>query len=986
MAAHGRPWPNKEAAVSDSDDQSGNPARARPRMRRLGAPFLSALLSALLSILPPVLLFVLATMVAAGAGAAWYVASAILPGVPPIDAVTDYRPRIPLRVYTADNVLIGQFGTEHRDFVPIAQIPPLMKSAVLAIEDARFYEHGGIDFIRALGAARANLRGGLRQGASTITMQVARNFFLTNEKTVKRKLTEVALAYRIERSLTKDQILELYMNQIFLGQRAYGFSSAARSYFGKRLDRLSLAETAMLAGLPQNPARTNPVVSPRRAQARQRAILARLLELGRIDQAQYRQALAEPLRVERDAGHSFATRAEYVAELARQAVYERFGEASYTRGITVTTTVRAAEQDAAHEAVRRNILAYDRRQGYRGPEARIELPPGARERDAAIAEALRRRPASAGLLPAVVLEAGPRAVLAGTPSGQRIVIKDDGLRFAAGALSGKAGAGGRITPGAVIRVSQGRDRAWAITQLPEVAAAFVAIDADSGACRALVGGFDYNLHKFNHATQAWRQPGSSIKPFVYSAALEKGYAPGTRILDLPLELPGTGTGAPWTPQNEDGRFDGEVTLRQALVKSKNVATVRVLRALSVDFAHGYLEHFGFDLARHPRNYTMALGSGAVTPLQLAGAYAVFANGGYRVTPYLIARIQDGDGAIIAENRPPAAANEARRAVTARNAFVIDSMLRDVTRFGTAAAASRQLRRHDLAGKTGTTNDAFDGWFAGYAAKVVGVSWMGHDLPRSLGRRESGATLALPVWIDYMRVALAGAPPLARAPPEDVVHDGEDWLYPEFIDAGETRTIDIAPAPVEPADPFPDSQEMAPDDAPFDEWPARPGTPPLPPGGIWQSCGARVVLMRCSCCAHAALMRCSCSNNHVLISPARASHLGEPRRRPLVCTMAGRLMPRPFIMHHLTSGEASWPTSTLSSSPCPYRRSTSTAPWPPWPAMSGASTARSNTASGSRTTSSRASIRRSRRASSSRTEKPSSWPGWSMNRAATATPS
>ena len=799
--------------MSDTDKKSGHPIR----MKHLRA----------------FILIVLANVLLVGAGAVVYVMTAILPKVPPIDAVTDYRPKIPLRIYTADNVLIGQFGVEHRDFVPIAKIPPMMKTAVLAIEDTRFYEHGGIDFIRALGAARANLRGGFRQGASTITMQVARNFFLTNEKTIARKLTEIALAYKIEDSLTKDQILELYMNQIYLGQRSYGFSSAARSYFGKTLDQLTLAETAMLAGLPQNPARTNPVSNPKRAQARQHAILKRLLELGEIDEARYRQALAEPLRVKHDAGQSFDTRAEYVAELARQAVYQQFGEDSYTRGITVTTTILAAEQNAAYDSVRRNVLAYDQRHGYRGPEARIVLPLEAEEREEAIVDALQKRPGSDGLLPAVVLEASAQEVLVDTLEGEEVAIRGAGLKFAANALSAKARENVRITPGAIVRISKrtdkDRDGDWAITQVPQVAAAFVAIDADTGAYHALVGGFDYNLQKFNHVTQAWRQPGSSIKPFVYSAALEKGYSPTTRILDEPIELPGATLDTPWTPQNDDGVFDGEVTLRQALVKSKNVPTVRVLRAVSVDFAHQYLEHFGFDLARHPKNYTMALGTGAVTPLQLAGGYAVFANGGYRVKPYLIARIQDGNGAVILETAPPQAKNEANRAITARNAFVVDSMLRDVARFGTAAGATRQLGRQDLAGKTGTTNDAVDGWFAGYAGNVVAVSWMGYDEPRSLGGREFGSTLAMPIWIDYMRAALAKAPPVERTAPEDVVHDGEDWIYPEFIDAGETRTIDIEQAPVEqPLDIPPGSQEVPPDASPFDERPAIEALPQVAP--------------------------------------------------------------------------------------------------------------------------------------------------------------
>ncbi|WP_312517227.1 PBP1A family penicillin-binding protein [Massilia sp.] len=793
---------------SSTPSRPTKPAPKRPRRLR-------GILLALLAII----------LLAVGGVAAW-VMTAIVPNVPPIDAVTDYRPKIPLRIYTADNVLIGQFGVEHRDFVPIAKIPPMMKTAVLAIEDTRFYEHGGIDFRRALGAARANLGGGFRQGASTITMQVARNFFLTREKLVSRKLTEVALAYKIENALTKDQILELYMNQIYLGQRSYGFSSAARSYFGKSLDQLTLAETAMLAGLPQNPARHNPVANPKRAQQRQHVILKRLLDLGEINDAQYQQALVEPLRVKRDAGQSFDTRAEYVAELARQVVYEQFGEEAYTRGFRVTTTILKAEQDAAYDSVRRNVLAYDGRHGYRGPEARIVLAGDGDERDAEIAEALQKRPTSDGLLPAVVLAASADQVRVETLAGDELTIKGAGLKFAAGALSSKAREAIRITPGAIIRITKSDKGDWAITQVPQVAAAFVAIDADTGAYHALVGGFDYNLQKFNHVTQAWRQPGSSIKPFVYSAALEKGYSPATRILDQPIELPGATLDTPWTPQNDDGVFDGEVTLRQSLAKSKNVPTVRVLRAVSVDFAHQYLEHFGFDLARHPKNYTMALGTGAVTPLQLAGAYAVFANGGYRVKPYLIARIVDGNGSVIAETTPPAVKQEDARVITARNAFVMDTMLRDVTRYGTAAASAKQLNRQDLAGKTGTTSDAIDGWFAGYGGNVVGVAWMGYDEPRSLGGREFGATLAMPIWIDYMRVALAKVAPQERTPPEDVVNDGVDWIYPEFIDAVEERTIDIAPEAdpdaLLPGDP---GTQPAPDEgAPPD---AVPGAIPLP---------------------------------------------------------------------------------------------------------------------------------------------------------------
>ena len=719
------------------------------------------------------------------------VAASILPDVPDISAVTDYRPKIPLRVYSADKVLIGEFGAERRDFVQIAKVPALMKTAVLAIEDTRFYEHGGIDWIRALGAAKANITDFGSQGASTITMQVARNFFLSRDKTLPRKLTEIALAYKIEKALTKDQILEVYLNQIYLGQRSYGFSSAARTYFGKSLNDLTLAETAMLAGLPQNPSSSNPVTNPAAAKKRQQTVLRRMFELKAITEPQYRRALAEPLTLRRD-GAGYGGRAAWVAEIARQAVHTRFGAAAYERGITVTTTVIAAEQEAAWDAVRRNVVAYDRRHGYRGPEARIVLPAAGDARDDAVAAALQKRPAVDGFLPAVVVSASAKRVRAATTSGETIEITGAGLRFAAGALAPAAKAGVKLSPGAVIRLSKSQG-AWAITQLPEVAAAFVAVDAGTGAYRALVGGFDFGLNKFNHVTQAWRQPGSSIKPFVYSAGLERGFFPGTPILDAPLDLGGDNGAAGWSPRNDDNTFEGLVTVRHALTRSRNVPTVRMLQAIGVDDTRAHLAQFGFDAARHPRNLTMALGTGAVTPLQMAGAYTVLANGGYRVEPWLIARIQDGDGKVVYEH----ARKEPMRVLDARNAFITDSMLRDVARVGTAAAASRQLGRTDLAGKTGTTSNAIDGWFAGYSGPVVAVAWMGYDEPRSLGGREFGATLALPIWVDYMRVALTKAPERAPLVPEGVVNVAGDWVYAEYAD--QQQQLETPPPPVDSID-------------------------------------------------------------------------------------------------------------------------------------------------------------------------------------------
>jgi penicillin-binding protein 1A len=725
----------------------------------------------------------------------------VRPRLPELDAVLDYKPKIPLRIYTADKVLIGEFGEEHRDFVPVRKIPDMMKKAVLAIEDTRFYEHGGVDWVRVAGSMKANLAGGFRQGASTISMQVARNFYLTREKVISRKLNEVMLTWKIEDALTKDQILELYMNQIYLGQRSFGFAAAAQTYFGKSLDELSVAEIAMLAGLPKNPARHNPITNFKRAKVRQQVVLRRLLDVGYITDAQYEKARKETLHVSRK-GQEFDTHADYVAELARQAAFSVFQEAAYTRGIVVRTTIVSRDQNAAYEAVRRNVIAYDQRHGYRGPEAFITLPENEDEREDEIDRALARLPGSDGLVGAVVLSASPREVRAETADGTDVTVTGDGLKFAAGALSAKARDAVRIRPGAVIRVTKEGRKSWAITQVPKVAAAFAAIDPQTGAYRAMVGGFDYGVQKLNHVTQAWRQPGSAIKPFVYSAAVEKGYGPATLIDDSPLELPGGANGEPWRPQNDDFVFDGPISMRSSLAKSKNVPSVRILRAVTVPYAHDYLGRFGFDLARHPQNLTMALGTGAVTPEQLASAYAVFANGGYRIRPYLVASIEDMDGKVLRVMERPARPDESARVLDPRNAFIMDSMLHEVARTGTGAAAVQRIGRPDIAGKTGTTSDAFDGWFGGYGGGIVAVAWMGYDEPKSLGGREFGSTLALPIWIDYMRSALAGRPIVERPVPEGVVQVNGDWVMEEHANDPAVRAIDLDPGSIDSPEPQP----------------------------------------------------------------------------------------------------------------------------------------------------------------------------------------
>lgn len=722
----------------------------------------------------------------------------VAPNLPSLDALTEYRPKMPLRVYTADNVLIGEFGEERRDFVPIGDIPAIMKNAVLAIEDDEFYEHGGVDYMGLMRASLANLRNSRSQGASTITMQVARTFLLSRKKTYSRKLQEILLAYKIENRLSKDEILELYMNQIYLGERAYGFGSATRIYFGKPIDKLTIAEAAMLAGLPKAPATANPVVNPKRAKERQQYILKRMQDLGYITPQQYAQAVQQKLAVQSD-GHRMRSHAEHAAELVRQYMYAQYKEETYTSGFTVHTTLNSTDQNAAYAAVRRGVLDYERRHGYRGPEAFIELPRGEEERQQAIEEALLKHPDSDDLQSAVVVSASQKLIRAQLMSGEVIDITGEGLRFAAAALSPKAQARSKIRPGSVIRVTQNARKKWWVTQLPEVAAAFVALDPHSGSIRAMVGGFDFALNQFDHVTQAWRQPGSTIKPFIYSAALEKGFSPSTMINDAPLSEDGLDNvadsgGKAWNPGNDDGSYDGPITMRTGLKKSKNLVSVRILQNITPLYAREYLMRFGFEMDKHPANLTMTLGTGAVTPLQMAGAYAVFANGGYQITPYLIQKVVDAQGNVLTESKPVTSGDERTRVLDPRNAFVMDTMMRDVVRSGTGYLATQKLKRGDLAGKTGTTNDAVDGWFAGYGGNIVAVAWMGYDKPRSLGGREFGGTLALPIWVDYMRDALRGKQEIERPVPAGLVQVDGDWMYHEYAGGNGVQELDVPSAP------------------------------------------------------------------------------------------------------------------------------------------------------------------------------------------------
>lgn len=727
------------------------------------------------------LLWLLGLTVAAAFGLALTIAVALAvayPNLPDISDLADYRPKLPLRVYSSEGALLGEFGEERRNLTPIDEIPKVMKDAVLAIEDARFFQHGGVDYKGVIRAGLANLGRVKSQGASTITMQVARNVYLSSEKTFTRKIYEILLTFKLEHLLTKDQILEIYMNQIYLGNRAYGFAAASEAYFGKPLKSVSVAEAAMLAGLPKAPSAYNPISNPKRARSRQLYIIERMEENGFITAEQAADAKKEDLKI-RSGPDSTRVHAEYVAEMARQLIFTQYGNEAYTRGLNVYTTLNAAEQEAAYGALRRGIMDYERRQQYRGPEKFVALPTAAQEVEDAIDDALANHPDNGDVLSAVVLEATPRKIIAARASGDTVEIVGDGLKPAQSGLSDKAPPNIRIRRGAVIRVVKTPKNTWEITQLPEVEGALVALDPRSGAIRALVGGFDFDKNKFNHAAQAWRQPGSSFKPFIYSAALEKGFTPATVINDAPLFFDaGVTGGQPWEPKNYDGKYDGPMTMRTGLAKSKNMISIRILQAVGPKTAQEWVSRFGFDPEKHPAYLTMALGAGSVTPLQMATAYSVFANGGYRVNPWLIAKVTDHKGRVISETTTPPT-SEQPRAIDARNAFVMNSLLQEVTRTGTAARAQATLKRPDLYGKTGTTNDSVDAWFAGYQPTITAVTWIGYDTPRNLGSRETGGGLSLPVWIHFMERALKGVPVMEPTVPAGVVNVGGEWFYEEY---------------------------------------------------------------------------------------------------------------------------------------------------------------------------------------------------------------
>ncbi|MBK9955283.1 MAG: penicillin-binding protein 1A [Rhodocyclaceae bacterium] len=722
------------------------------------------------------------------------------PRLPSLEALTDYQPKIPLRVYSADGYLIGEFGEERRHVVRVQDIPVRLKQAILAAEDERFYQHSGVDTLGILRAAYSNLAsGGKRQGASTITMQVARNFFLSSEKTLTRKLYEALLSFKIEHNLSKDEILQLYVNQIYLGQRAYGFAAAAQAYFGKPLGDITTAEAAMLAGLPKAPSLYNPVANPKRARIRQQYVLRRMRELGFVSSEDFTLAEAEELRIKHDV-NDFGMHADHVAEMARQIAFDRFQDDAYTIGLRVTTTIRKADQEAAYQALRRGVLDYDRRHGYRGAEAYVDLAKARSGHEEDLDELLQDFDIAGDLQPALVLAADSGLVRAYLRGGEIVELQGVAIKFAARMLDQKAPANKRVRPGAVIRLAKDAKQGWQIAQLPEVEAALVAASPRDGAVRALVGGFDFGRNKFNHVTQAWRQPGSSFKPFIYSAALEKGYHPASVIPDEPISISAEETGSQaWEPKNYDGKYEGPMTLRTGLAKSKNMVSIRLLRSIGTHYAQDYAVRFGFDADKHPPYLTLALGAGSVTPWQQLAAYAVFANGGYKIEPYVVKEITDVKGNLLAAAKPVSAGDERLRVIDPRNAYLLDSMMHDVVRRGTATRAN-VLRRGDLAGKTGTTNDYVDAWFCGYQPTVVAIAWIGFDQPKRMGNGETGGAAALPMWIGYMQQALKGVPESFMEKPDGLTPittpDGgaQDYVYREHMPAND-------PLP-SPSPPFP----------------------------------------------------------------------------------------------------------------------------------------------------------------------------------------
>ncbi len=715
---------------------------------------------------------------AAVAAAYFYVA----PQLPSVEVLRDVRFQVPLQVYTNSGQLLAEYGTKKRDPLKYEQIPKSVVNAFLAAEDDRFFEHPGVDYQGLLRAAGLLVVTGEKsQGGSTITMQVARNFFLSNEKTFLRKFNEILLSLKIEAELTKEQILTLYLNQIYLGNRAYGVGSAAQVYYGRPLDQLSLAEIAMIAGLPKAPSRYNPIAAPKRAQLRRDYVLNRMLKLGTITQAEHDKAIVEPVSAKLYQA-TIDLQAPYVGEMVRSYVYERYGENAYTDGYKVYVTIDAQLQQAAQESLRQALLDYDRRHGYRGALSHINFTAATAITD--ILDQIDPIPEVGGLKVAMVYKVKEQDITVLRANGEQIQIPWQGLSWAARYNNSRSTgpapklASDIVKVGDVIYVRESAPKQWALAQIPEPGAAIVSIDPHDGAILALSGGFDFFHTKFNRATQAKRQPGSSFKPFIYAAALEKGFTAASIINDAPVVFEDAGLESSWRPENYSGEIYGPTRLREALVHSRNLVSIRLLQAVGVGYAIDYATKLGFDPARLPRDLSLSLGTASVTPLELAAGYTVLANGGFRVTPYFINKIVDGNGKPLFEAHPAVACLEcesagesgdhlAPRVVSQQATYITTSMMQDVIRHGTGRRAM-QLGRNDLAGKTGTTNDQRDAWFAGFNSDLVTVSWVGLDDAKSLGYDETGGKAALPMWVDYMRAALQGRPEAAPPQPSGIV--------------------------------------------------------------------------------------------------------------------------------------------------------------------------------------------------------------------------
>lgn len=744
--------------------------------------------------------------------------------LPSVESLKQLQLAVPLRIYAADGKLIGEFGSERRALLKYAQFPPRVVQAFLAAEDDRFFSHPGVDW-QGLGRAGLILltTGEKTQGGSTITMQLARNVFLSNERTYARKFKEILLSLRIEEELGKEEILELYLNKIFLGERAYGVGAAALVYFGKDVKDLSLAEAAVIAGLPKAPSRDNPIANPERAKERRDYVLRRMRQLGYISDDEYQAAVEEPLIV-----HPYRAQVDvdafYVAEMVRVEMIRRYGDEAYTRGFHVMTTIHSARQEAANLALRKAVIDYEERHGWRGAEAVLEPALLQAPDDKKFRDALDARPQIAGMLPAAVLSFSPERIRLQTREGP-VELKGEDFKWTG--LSAKK----PLKAGEIVRLRREGER-WTLAQIPRAQAALVAIAPKDGAIEALVGGYDFFHGKFNRVTQARRQAGSGFKPFLYAAAMARGYTPASIFLDAPVVFDMPGAQQEWRPQNYGGDFKGPMTLRDALVQSRNLVSIRVLQAIGVEYARDYATRFGLPKERMARNLTIALGTADFTPMEMARGFATIANGGFLVEPYFIDSIRDAGGKLLYKAQPKIAcpeceperivpeaddpsANEAEapppnvpenaapRTVDAQTAWMIADVLRDITVRGTAARV-RELGRSDLGGKTGTTNDETDAWFVGFQKSLAAAVWFGFDQPAPLGKGEVGGRAALPMWIDFMRVALKGVPVENLPRPGGLVSIRVNKRNGKLADSSDTEAV----FEVVPSDRIPEPDDSA----------------------------------------------------------------------------------------------------------------------------------------------------------------------------------